>query len=556
MAFSFGTPATSDKPAASFNFGSSIPSQTPSLFGSQQNGGAATTNSFNFGNTNANQSQAQSKPAFSFGASSTSANTTNGNNNTPAFSFGGGNTNGSTNLNAGQTNQNQSGNNSNLFGQQNTTNSNSGNLFSQANTQQPTGGMFGQQLNQSQGLFGNNAQSTQTSSIFGQPSTQQQPQQPSTTNLFGNQGNNTNQQQTQNPSLGSSFFSQNQQTQQNQPSQFQQSVQNAQPSLAQSIYGQTSSQPQFSWSRPQNQAQTTMPSFNMPAMSMRQSIYAPTQTYNPGASTSMNGGQSTYGPSQPASIQEQLLKLKNAWDPTHPECMFQAYFYNRVAPETASLYTKPSDHKQSAWDDAVTNRPDNSVVPVLAKGFTDLGTRVKLQEQQIFAYRTRIHEIANKLKELMDRHVLHAEPKIDTARRRHIELSRRALQLAAKVQVLKCRGYALRPEEDQLRTRLQTLEGQLHDPTTFGRVGELWAKMTLLRLKQKAAEEDIKAKGYVSTIDFEASNGLENIEQALRDQNNGLQFVSGIVRDDLAKLESQMQKYQSAQSGMDKSKGQ
>lgn len=386
------------------------------------------------------------------------------------------------------------------------------------------------------------------SNMFGQQAGQQ-PQQ-SLGGLFGS---------TSQPNLNmsSNAFNPINSTQQQQ--QYQQQLQadqqqlKAQPTLAQSVYGQTLSQPQFSWSRSAQQVvQPTMPSFNTTSSTLA----AMTNTIP----TNMNFGQSVpvtqnpYGPSEPASIQDQLLRLKNAWDPTHLDCMFQAYFYNRVAPETASLYTKPVDHKQSAWDEAVATRPDNSVIPVLARGFSDLQARLDAQQQQINAYRTRMHEIADKLKELDDRHLLHATPKIDAARRNHMQLTRRSLQLATKVQVLKCRGYALRPEEEQLRERLRSLEAQLRDPNTFGRIDEIWAKMTLLRQKKKAAEEDIKARGYISYINFDEGNGIESIGQVLRDFNNGLQHVSGILKSDLNKVEAEIEKYKTAQAGLDKSR--
>lgn len=298
-----------------------------------------------------------------------------------------------------------------------------------------------------------------------------------------------------------------------------------------------------------------MPSFNL-SSSVLAPAPAPSNSNHPNSNLtqSITLPHSNYGPLQPASIQDQLVRLKNAWDPTHSDCIFQAYFYNRVAPETASLYTKPDDHKQSAWDEAVAARPDNSVVPVLARGFNDLQARLDAQQQQINIYRTRMHEIADKLKELNDRHLLHATPKTDAARRNHMQLTRRSLQLATKVQVLKCRGYALRPEEEQLRARLQTLESQLKDPTTFGRIDEIWAKMTLLRQKKKSAEEEIKARGYTSHIEFEEGDGLEVLGQVLRDLNNGLQHVSGVVKTHLNKINEQIEKYKVTHANQDKSR--
>lgn len=545
-------------------FGTSTPAQSSNLFGSQAGSTIPAQNTFSFGNANAtnntntntttNANQTQAKPSFSFGGAN---NNVAANNSTSPFSFGGSNSTAQPASGGlfGQTNQAQNSNTNNggqgLFGQpQNNTTSGFG-LNSQAAQTQASAGLFGQNAGQGVGLFGSGMQTAQPGALFGQATTNQVASQ-GASGLFGNAGN------MQNPSnTTGNLFGQSQQMQQQQQQQpVPQTAHAAPPSMAQSIYGQKSSQPQFSWSRSaQNLGQSTMPSFSMPTKTLMQSSrFNPSQTYNGNLTTSVNGQQNMYGPSQPATIQDQLSRLKNAWDPTHPDCMFQAYFYNRVAPETASLYTKPPEHKQAAWDEAVSNRPDNSVVPVLARGFNDLQLRVNAQEQQIHAYRTRIHEIANKLKELNDRHILHADPKIDGAKHRHMELSRRALQLASKVQVLRCRGYALRPEEVQLRARLQSAEQQLRDPSTFGRIDEIWASMTLLRHQQKSAEQEVNARGYISTIDFETGDGLERIQDVLNDHNHGIQYISSILREDLVKVDAQIDKHLASQAGLDKSK--
>ena len=184
-----------------------------------------------------------------------------------------------------------------------------------------------------------------------------------------------------------------------------------------------------------------------------------------------------YGPAQPPSIENQLALLKQKWDSTSPECIFQTYFYNRVGADQAALYTKPPNHDQKKWDEAVSARPDNSVVPVLAVGFQALKERSQLQEQQVVTYRARMHEIIGKLSEIQKSHDLTTSPKIEMARDKLITLSHRTLRLAAKVQALKSRGYALRPEEEVLKERLVMLERELRDPDSFGRVGEIWARL-------------------------------------------------------------------------------
>jgi nuclear pore complex protein Nup54 len=256
-----------------------------------------------------------------------------------------------------------------------------------------------------------------------------------------------------------STFQQSQQPQQQQ--QQQQQIPQLQP-------GQQPLPPSFT---------TSISSTNLPSKPSIFGDFGTTlRTQNPNTQISGPSNQN-YGPAQPPSIESQLLLLKAKWDPTSPDCIFQTYFYNRVGADQAALYTKPANHDPKRWDEAVSARPDNSVVPVLAVGFPELKARSAGQEHQVLTYRARMHEIVGKLSELQKAHDLTTAPKIESARDKLITLSHRTLRLAAKVQVLKSRGYALRPEEEVLKERLVALERELKDPDSFGRVGEIWARL-------------------------------------------------------------------------------
>lgn len=130
-------------------------------------------------------------------------------------------------------------------------------------------------------------------------------------------------------------------------------------------------------------------------------------------------------------------------------------------------------------------------VPVLAKGFKDLDHRVKSQEQQVNLFRHRLHEIQDKLAALQSRHDLMTSIKLEDCRRRHTALSRRALSLAAKVQVMKNRGYALQPEEEQLKKRLEALSRAVWDPAVRGRVNEIWARMMVVSEQARMMEATV-----------------------------------------------------------------
>ncbi|QSL66187.1 hypothetical protein MERGE_000562 [Pneumocystis wakefieldiae] len=256
------------------------------------------------------------------------------------------------------------------------------------------------------------------------------------------------------------------------------------------------------------------------------------------------GSSSILGLDQFPSIVDQLQRLKNAWDPTHPDCAFQYYFYNRVPIDQVALYVKPSHHNQQKWDEAIAKRPENSVVPALAVGFSDIQKRVQLQEQQIITYRVRMHEIINKLKEISQKHDLSTTVKISDTTLRHLELSRRSLALAAKVQILKGRGYALQPEEENLKQRLIELSKSLNDPGVFGKINELWARMTFVREKAKSIEEARQGKIIMNINWRRDEEQLDKITKVLSDQHAGILYVVNILKNDLNEVDKALEKIQ------------
>jgi len=147
---------------------------------------------------------------------------------------------------------------------------------------------------------------------------------------------------------------------------------------------------------------------------------------------------------------------------------------------------------------------------VLAVGFPALKERSQLQETQVLTYRARMHEIVGKLAELQKSHDLMTAPKVDNARDKLITLSHRALRLAAKVQVLKSRGYALRPEEEVLKERLVTLERELKDPDSFGRVGEIWARLGAVK-QRLALLSRAEGEGGIDWSDESTTEMIANV---------------------------------------------
>lgn len=209
----------------------------------------------------------------------------------------------------------------------------------------------------------------------------------------------------------------------------------------------------------------------------------------------------------------------------------------------ASSYPKPPNEDQKAWDKAWSARPGPGAVPVEAYGFEDLNTRMQAQTMQIATYRTVLHHIDAALKSIQQRHELVNSLKLEHCRRRHIELARRALSLAAKVQVLKNRGYALQPEEEVLKKRLEQLHKEVSDPGVWGRLNEIWARMTVVRERARKMEEEVgsvsvewdeqqlKTTQKVKLLMVFGTGYKANMSQLLMNNSKGLQLLANEVKE-------------------------
>jgi len=56
---------------------------------------------------------------------------------------------------------------------------------------------------------------------------------------------------------------------------------------------------------------------------------------------------------------------------------------------------------------------------------------------------------------------------------------------------MKNRGYALQPEEEQLKKRLEALSRAVWDPAVRGRVNEIWARMMVVGEQARMMEATV-----------------------------------------------------------------
>ncbi|KAJ8700611.1 hypothetical protein PTI98_003624 [Pleurotus ostreatus] len=455
-----------------------------------------------------------------------------------------------------------------LFGATNT--GNAPNLF--VNTQaQPGGGLFGQNNAQTQNqgsgggslfggqqaqqqqqqpgtsLFGstntNQPQQQQGTNLYGAPAQQTQPAAPGglfgskpAGSLFGQGGLsiNTNTSQGNNTNSNSLFGSVGQSTQQQQQQQQQQPAAN-------NIFGQ-----------PQQQGGQTSFGSNLG----QSTIGNPTNSLfggsNLGSSTLGNLGQSNLGASsllsrapsstqqnQPDSAQAQFAKLTaqieaiaNAWNSSSPECRFQHYFYNFVDPNQVSLYGRPPNTANEAlWQQAVRENPDPSChVPVLAVGFDDLRQRVEAQAQKASEQQEQLKKLKTGLSNLTQRHSLSNSSRLLRAASSQTQIMHRLLTLIQHLHLLipSLRSSAIRPEEEELRGKLEEIEEELKRGRGKGKINELWALVGAINAaKERATGGGSNSSGEWVVVDEE---GLSQIAGVLSEQQAGLIHLTKILQ--------------------------
>jgi hypothetical protein len=154
----------------------------------------------------------------------------------------------------------------------------------------------------------------------------------------------------------------------------------------------------------------------------------------------------------------------------------------------------------------LSKKPSPGAIPVLARGFEQVGDRIKQQAAAVTALRTRLHEINNALALLKDAHELTVASRITEAKRKHVVFTQRTLALATKVQILRNRGYVMDQPEEELKKKLIELEKQTFDPVLGGRQEEIWARMSGVRERARILQEETEKLG--KTIDQQQNGEL------------------------------------------------
>lgn len=187
--------------------------------------------------------------------------------------------------------------------------------------------------------------------------------------------------------------------------------------------------------------------------------------------------------------------LLEKWSPDSNHCLIQHYFYNNVQADHVPYYGPAPGEDEAKWEEALSKKPDAGSIPVLCRGFSALGNRLRVQVQSATSLQARVHEINNSLTAMLQNHDLNISVRTINARRKHVTLSQRCLQLATKVQILRNRGYAMDAPEEELRRKLVELERSAFDLQLNSRQEEIWARMVAIRERIQFLQEEAERSG-------------------------------------------------------------
>ncbi|KAI1765774.1 nucleoporin complex subunit 54-domain-containing protein [Hypoxylon sp. FL1150] len=324
---------------------------------------------------------------------------------------------------------------------------------------------------------------TPAPSIFGQPTNQAQNQNQPQQNPFQGSilGGGLGQQQPQNNTFGGSILGQPQQ-QQPQPQ-------------SNTFGGSILNQPQPPQQQPQQQ-QPGAPGF----LSAGQApVQRSSLIWEPGRESLIH-----------KPVTEQIEGMLSKWHPEHPNTVFKYYFYNKVDQTRVPFYQPSAAEDPREWEQAVHDKPGPGFMPALATGFKAVSERLIIQKQVLGHYRQTLHAINSSLDAILSQNDLQTSVRALNARRKHALLRQRCLALATKVQVLRNRGYSLDKEEDELKTKLETLDRGVTDPALSARTEELWSRLITLRGYADSLQNEVNRRG----TDVQEGIGEENEAQA------------------------------------------
>ena len=245
------------------------------------------------------------------------------------------------------------------------------------------------------------------------------------------------------------------------------------------------------------------------------------------------------------AISDQLLKIKEQWDPLSPKLALKTHFYNKVSDNEISAVLnqpRPQNETPEDWDAAMLNRPSASYYPVKVTSYSDVAQRVEVQLDHVAKSRVVLNEILQKQSALSSKHDLDNTTRILRAKTKHAKLLRRLLRLATILAVLKLKGYPLLPEEEELSKQFDLLNGMISDPNSpLGRLNDIFARVTILKERSEELNRqfDTTVRSMSSKDEDEVNNEeiIKKVSQLLLKQQVGLNHLNKVIAEDTEKVD-------------------
>jgi len=193
------------------------------------------------------------------------------------------------------------------------------------------------------------------------------------------------------------------------------------------------------------------------------------------------------------------------------------------------LETPPKGVDPRLWKQAQDDNPDPKVyIPVPLLGFKSILQRIKLQEDQAKAHQGRLDCIAEDISSLQKKHQATAAA-LQQSKRTQLELSHRVLKVLVRQESTRKHGFTITPEEERLRSQLETIQTKLETPTQFkGKLNELLSQVRL----QSQSSVLAGATDKYSLDQF----AVADIKTVLKDKQSAISALVNIVKSDLKDL--------------------
>uniref|UniRef100_A0A0K8SBD9 Nucleoporin Nup54 alpha-helical domain-containing protein n=1 Tax=Lygus hesperus TaxID=30085 RepID=A0A0K8SBD9_LYGHE len=200
------------------------------------------------------------------------------------------------------------------------------------------------------------------------------------------------------------------------------------------------------------------------------------------------------------------------------------------------LNTPPAGIDPTLWRQAQNDNPDpEKFIPVPLLGFGEVRWRYNCQVEETRRHQAFLDQIADGISNLKSQNE-ESRLKILEYKHKVVDLEHRILKLMVKQQITRNIGVSLQPEEEVLRSQLDSIQSRLNSPQLSGKLTEM---LTQIRLhKQEASQQDPDA--YNMTLQMQ-----QEIKQFLAMQQSGIKSLMDIMQgdmEDMKKVEAELNK--------------